>query len=102
MEKNIFVVDEQGLRYGVTYPKRAKGLVKNGRARYVDQTTICLTCPPDLNLESINMNESASVTNSSAVNKTSTAIVENENYTIPYILKQLEQITADTGYILQN
>ena len=45
------------------------------------------------------MNESASVTNSSAVNKTSTAIVENENYTIPYILKQLEQITADTGYI---
>lgn len=31
--KNIIVIDEQGRVYEATYPKRAKGLVKNGRAR---------------------------------------------------------------------
>ena len=46
MEKNITIVDEQGNAYGATYPKRAKGLVKNGRARFVDENTICLACPP--------------------------------------------------------
>ena len=46
MEKNIIVVDEQGNQYEATYPKRAKGLVKNGRARFVDEHTICLACPP--------------------------------------------------------
>ena len=36
IEKNIVVVDEQGNEYEATYPKRAKGLVKNGRARFID------------------------------------------------------------------
>ena len=58
MEKNIFVVDEQGNQYEATYPKRAKGLVKNGRARFVDEHTICLACPPnDDNLEDRKMSE---------------------------------------------
>jgi len=47
IEKNIRVVDEQGNEYEATYPKRAKGLVKNGRARFVDEHTICLACPPN-------------------------------------------------------
>ena len=47
MEKNVRVVDEQGNEYEATYPKRAKGLVKNGRARFIDEHTICLACPPD-------------------------------------------------------
>lgn len=47
MTKNIAVIDEQGNRYEATYPKRAKGLVKNGRARFVDESTICLACPPN-------------------------------------------------------
>ena len=47
IEKNIRVVDEQGNEYEATYPKRAKGLVKNGRARFVDEQTICLACPPE-------------------------------------------------------
>ena len=38
MTKNVIVVDEQGNEYGATYPKRAKGLVKNGRARFVRQS----------------------------------------------------------------
>ena len=46
MTKNISVVDTQGNIYEATYPKRAKGLVKKGRARFVDETTICLARPP--------------------------------------------------------
>ena len=51
IEKNVIVVDEQGNEYEATYPKRAKGLVKNGRARFVDENKICLACPPDKILE---------------------------------------------------
>ena len=47
MIKNIEVVDEAGNVYEPTWPKRAKGLVKHGRARFVDENRICLTCPPD-------------------------------------------------------
>lgn len=45
-KKNVIVVDEQGKEYEATYPKRAKGLVKNGRARFVGENKICLACPP--------------------------------------------------------
>ena len=44
--KNITVVDESGKVHEPTYYKRARGLVKTGRARYVDSGTICLTNPP--------------------------------------------------------
>lgn len=54
--KNIIVIDEQGRVYEATYPKRAKGLVKNGRARFVNENTICLACPPK-NSEDYKMNE---------------------------------------------
>lgn len=47
IEKNIRVVDAQGNELEATYPKRAKGLVKQGRARFIDENTICLACPPD-------------------------------------------------------
>ncbi len=47
IEKNVIVVDEQGNEYEATYPKRAKGLVKNGRARFVGENKICLACPPE-------------------------------------------------------
>ena len=57
IEKNIIVVDEQGNKYEATYPKRAKGLVKNGRARFIDETTICLACPPNIELEDKTMSE---------------------------------------------
>ncbi len=53
--KNVIVVDEQGNEYEATYPKRAKGFVKNGRARFVDENKICLACPPDKILEEENM-----------------------------------------------
>ena len=55
IEKNVIVVDEQGNEYEATYPKRAKGLVKNGRARFVGENKICLACPPDKILEENNI-----------------------------------------------
>ena len=50
--KTVGVRDEAGNRYEATYPKRARGLVKHGRARFTDesQTEIMLTCPPNQNL----------------------------------------------------
>lgn len=47
IEKNIVVVDENGIVYESTWPKRANGLVKKGRARWLDEHTICLACPPE-------------------------------------------------------
>ena len=51
-QKCVQVTDEAGNRYEATYPKRAKGLVKHGRARFTDEshTEIILTCPPNQNL----------------------------------------------------
>ncbi len=57
IEKNIIVIDEQGNEYEATYLKRAKGLVKNGRARFIDEHTICLACPPNDRLEDSIMSE---------------------------------------------
>ena len=48
MPKTIAVVDEQGRTYEATYPKRARGLVKKGRARFVSDNMICLVRPPKL------------------------------------------------------
>lgn len=42
MKKNIIVTDANGNIIGSTYPKRAEGLVKNGRAEYVSDCEIKL------------------------------------------------------------
>lgn len=42
MEKNVTIIDENGVVIGYTYPKRAKGLVKKGRAEPVDENCICM------------------------------------------------------------
>ena len=84
IEKNVIVVDEQGNEYEATYPKRAKGLVKNGRARFLDEHTICLACPPDqMNLEDKTMSEQ----------------IVPEKLSMNYILEQIEKITNQTDYI---
>ena len=58
-EKTIAVVDEAGNLYEPTWPKRAKGLVKHGRARFVDENRICLTCPPDMKTEETHMSNTS-------------------------------------------
>ena len=47
IEKNIIVVDDKGNILGRTWPKRAEGLIKKGRARRLDPATVCLACPPE-------------------------------------------------------
>ena len=46
MNKFVKVIDENGKTYSSTYTKRARGLVKNNRAYWVDDKTICLKMPP--------------------------------------------------------
>ena len=90
IEKNIVVVDEQGNYYEATYPKRAKGLVKNGRARFIDENTICLACPP-YDMEDNNMS-----------NNTENMAMETkptEKLTMDYVLKQIEKIATETEYL---
>ena len=57
----MIVVDSQGNEYEATYPKRAKGLVKSGRARFVGENKICLACPPSDNLEDNKMSENINI-----------------------------------------
>ena len=58
MEKNIIVTDRNGKVIGSTYPKRARGLVKNGRAEYVSDREICLlhTHPPAVDNKTTEVN----------------------------------------------
>lgn len=90
IEKNIVVVDEQGNYYEATYPKRAKGLVKNGRARFIDENTICLACPP-YDMEDNNMS-----------NNTENMAMETkptEKLTMDYVLGQIEKVATETEYL---
>jgi hypothetical protein len=91
IEKNIIVVDEQGNQYEATYPKRAKGLVKNGRARFVDENRICLACPPNKNLEDIIMDNKI---------ETTAAIASKPlELNMEYVLKRIDQILNENGHI---
>ena len=78
IEKNIIVVDDKGNEYEATYPKWAKGLVKNGRAHYIEENKICLLHPPDLKSEDNNMSNNKNT----------------ENFSIDYILKQIEKVQS--------
>ena len=83
MNKNIEVVDEAGNVYEPTWPKRAKGLVKHGRARFVDENKICLTCPPDIKTEETHMSNTS---------------IFGE-MTVADILTRINNIINQTGYI---
>ena len=107
MEKNVSVIDETGKIIGTTYPKRARGLVKSGRARYVScasMDTICLTCPPK-KMEDKTLTDKAlenATTNTLAGEETQ--INANQNSYTPsaeYALRMLEAITLDTEAIKQ-
>lgn len=76
--KIVNVVDEYGNRYKSTYKKRAKGLVKNGRARYINDDTICLACPPRNLTEEFIMNNNENI-NANAINDVSQNQKNSEN-----------------------
>lgn len=79
--KNVLVVDEQGNKIGATYPKRAKGLIKNGRARFIDENKICLACPPNNILEDKKMENNNTILN------------------MEYILTRIDKILEEKDYI---
>ncbi len=96
IEKNVRVVDEQGNEYEATYPKRAKGLVKNGRARFTAENTICLACPPDVMKEDIKMSDIEEI----KANEETGEVIESkgtaQKHTLDYALGQLEKVRNDS------
>lgn len=97
MTKNVNVVDDLGNRYVPTYAKRAKGLVKNGRARWVDENTICLACPPDdMNLEDTKMDKNKINPIDGMVVETKTAelTAARNGMTLMDILERMDKIIA--------
>jgi len=110
MEKNIIVVDEQGNEYDATYPKRAKGLVKNGRARFVSENKIYLACPPNRKLEDFSMVKEKNIIGNDCVDsyeKQIVQLIESEDektdgkLSMNYILEQIEKIAKQTEYLNQ-
>ena len=95
MEKNVTVIDEQGHVYGATYPKRAKGLVKNGRARFVDENTICLACPPNQILEDTEMSENINITENINENTNQNAVLTEKEVFDQIVLLQ-NQLTEQS------
>ena len=107
MWKITLVVDEQGNQYGATWAKRAKGLVKKGRARFVNETTICLACPPNQSLEDISMDyDTANIEqdNNNIVAEVSTMeeqLTSEEQMTVSDILAKVDAIRKDLKYLDQ-
>ena len=114
------MVDENGKEYEKTYIKRAKGLVKNGRARFIDSNTICLACPAqNQDTEDIKMTETTingtqnenikTEAEKISVDKSTGEVFENtaetgktDNESLPtlmYVISQIERISRDTDYI---
>ena len=86
MNKNIEVVDEAGNVYEPTWPKRAKGLVKHGRARFVDENKICLACPPVMKTEDKQMSNTNNIFG---------------EMTVQDILVRIASIVNQTSYIAE-
>lgn len=84
--KNVEVVDEAGNVYEPTWPKRAKGLVKNGRARFVDENKICLACPPVMKTEDKQMSNTNNIFG---------------EMTVQDILVRIASIVNQTSYIAE-
>ncbi|MBR6635167.1 MAG: hypothetical protein IKL41_06040, partial [Clostridia bacterium] len=103
IEKNIIVVDENGNQYEATYPKRAKGLVKTGRARFINENTICLACPPKNESEDRIMSENKKVVNLNA-NGTETSFDTTEQtpeskLTAEYLLMKIEELSVNQAVL---
>ena len=93
--KNIIVVDEQGNEYEATYPKRAKGLVKHGRARFVSENKICLACPPNTILEDTVMSNKSTVDSLDMSKEINRVLQENPHADAAEMIRQRVAKDAD-------
>lgn len=82
MTKNIIVLDEDDKKIGMTYDKRAKGLIKSGRAVWVRDGVIRL------------------VTAASQNERKKESVTEN-NYTVNDILKKIDVLLSEKDHILR-
>lgn len=92
-KKTVIVIDNQGNKLESTYPKRAKGLIKNGRARVVDENTICLVdLPKHIILEENKMNNN------------NINLEENKEVKIDlaYIMNKIDEITKINLELVSN
>ena len=93
----IEVVDSSGKVIGRTYEKRAKGLVKKGRARFTDENRITLLPSEDAHeytdTEGYKMDERINTENIENISE------ENSQYTIESVMQCMKKILDDTQYI---
>lgn len=87
--KNITVLDGSGRTLEPTYEKRARGLVKHGRARWENEYTITLTCPPF-----DDMKEDTQMSDTVYTASTAAATPSYE-----YIMAKIDEIMADTAHL---
>jgi len=97
--KNIKVVDEQGNKYEATYPKRAKGLVKQGRARFIDESTLCIACPPNIHLEDKNMSDINDPRNNGPRPGTQAEAIDKDS--LDRVLNSIESLISNTHYVTE-
>ena len=91
-KQTITIVDEHDKQIGKTYPKRANGLIKNKRARYIDENKIMLiACPSDEYI----MEENKMNNNELNNNK-----LNNNKLDIQYIIDKIDAILANNNEIL--
>lgn len=104
--KNIRVTDVHGHEYEPTWPKRAEGLIKKGRAYRLAEDHICLIrehpCPTEPMLNHADTSQTKVSTDISEEIRMEeyTNIVENEEVlTMAYVLERIEAIRLDTAHL---
>jgi len=93
----VAVRDEQGNALSPTYPRRAKGLVKSGRAVWTDETrtAICLLSEKTASVRGT-ITEEVMMNNEDRIE---TAETPESRYSIEYILQKMEEMSALPEYI---
>jgi len=97
--KNIRVIDAAGNEYEATYPKRAKGLVKNGRARFIDENTLCLACPRNEYLEDKLMNNVNSNEVQSTVENIKMPEGASAEMSTQWVMAKMDAIVHENAYL---
>jgi hypothetical protein len=119
IEKNVTVSDEFSNEYEPTWPRRAKGLVKKGRARFVSENHICLTVPKssgnsvfeesgrrELPIyteeeQALNNEINNGALNTGYENQAAAEPVDNgfSLYTVDYMLQKIDELSNQTEHL---
>lgn len=105
--KNIRVVDDAGNLLQSTYPKRALGLVKHGRARFIDNKTIELMRPPEAQAEETTMHTQAQDHTMSATapfggNSERPQAASSRELIASDILQRIDMLIGETAYLRES